>query len=125
MTRTTIGILAGIAVAAGVALRLEASLAAGLMGGVLMGSAMGLLGGSLLAHTARTQPARAFQALVQAFLLKLLGLLVGVLSLRFVPAAAALADWRSFAIGYATAAFLSLVLCALDAMRSLKGESAL
>ncbi len=130
MTRTSIAIFAGLGLAAVVASRLDAELATGVLAGYLFGSTLGLLGLAWQRHVLRTHPARAFTALGQAFLFKLAGMLMGVLALRFLQPAAAVADWRSFALAYATGVFLCVVLGSFETLRTLtqrqtKGESAL
>jgi len=125
MTRTTVAILAGIVLAAVVATRLAAELATGVLAGYLFGAALGLLGLAWQRHTLRTRPERTFLAMGQSFLFEIAGMLCGVLAVRFVEPAASVADWRSFALAYATAVFLCIVLGSFESVRHLAPRPAL
>jgi hypothetical protein len=125
MTRTTVAVLAGIGLAAVVASRLDADLATGVLAGYLFGAALGLLGLAWQRHTLRTRPERTFLAIAQSFLFEIAGLLGGVLAVRFVEPAARVADWKSFALAYATAVFLCIVLGSFESLRHLGSRSAI
>ncbi len=113
---TTIGTLLSVALAALVSWQLGGSLGAGAMAGFLLGSALSLLGVFWQKHILRTQPKQLMLAMVVPFLFKLVALLIGALSLRYIEAVGARADWRSFLVGFASAAVIVLALGTLRAM---------
>ncbi len=122
MTRTTVGILAGLGLAAAVSSRLESAPATGVLAGYLFGGSLGLLGLAWQRHVIRTEPARAFSAMTQSFLFKLVGVLGGVLAARFIVPVSAVADWKSFAVAYAAAVLVCLVLGSFEIQRELAGR---
>ena len=125
MTRTYLGVLAGLGLAAGLALRFEAQLATGIVGGYLFGAAVGLVALAWQHHSIRVDPGRAYGAFAQSFLIKLGALLVGGLTVRFVEPVAAVADWKAFMLSYLGAVLVCLFLGSLDVSRELKEGSAL
>jgi len=124
MIRLLIAACAALALAAGVSTRLEDRLGAGVLSGYLAGA--GLAGLSVLyqSHVLSRHPGRALGASVAGFLVLLVALLAGVLSLRFVEAAAARADWRSFAVAFAAAGALLLPLGMWEAVRGRRQPNA-
>lgn len=120
MTRTNLGILLGLAVAAFVASRLDGARAAGTLGGYLLGGGIGLVSVAWQRHQIRLHVGRAMRASLQAFLMKLFVALAGVLVLRFVEPAGRVLDWRAFLLAYTAAALLALALSTLETSRALK-----
>jgi hypothetical protein len=125
MTRTYFGVLAGLALAAALAVRLESREATGVIGGYLFGASVGLLSLAWQHHAVRVQPGRALAASVQGFLIKLGALLLGGLALRFFEPVAAVADWKTFVLAFLGAVLVCLFLGSLDVARVLKERSAL
>ena len=123
MKRTSLGILAGLAAAAFAATRLEPSAASGVIGGYAAGVLVTSLASASLARAARERPARLISVSALGMLLELAVLLGGTLLLRFVPGLARLADWRAFALAFAVAAGVGLLLGALDAAELLGRRS--
>ena len=117
MTRLTLAVLATLVAAIWLTFALEGAIGAGVLAGYLLGA--GLTGLSVLyqRHVLVHRPERALNASVLGFLVALFALLLGTLAFRFVEPAAARVDWRSFAITFASAAFLVLPLGAWEAVR--------
>ncbi|MCP3917087.1 MAG: hypothetical protein GY711_16185 [bacterium] len=124
MNLTLIATLAGLALAIVVSASLGGAEGTGVAGGYLFGGALGLLGVSYQNHILRTRPSQVMNASMVAFLFKLFGALLGVLSLRFLEPLARVAEWRSFLLAYAAAVLLSLVFGSIDISRALKRRSA-
>ena len=120
MIRLSIASLAALAVAAVVAWRLGGTLGSGVLAGFLLGAGFSGLGMLYQRHVLLTRPERAFIALGISFLAKLLVLLIGGLAFRYVEAAAARADWRSFLVSFVTAVAILLPLGSLDLLASLR-----
>lgn len=91
--------------------------------GGTMGAGISLLGHQWQQHALRTRPDRAMHAMGVGFLFKLAVVLVGALAFRYVPAAAAVCDWRSFVLAFAAGVLAVMVLGTLDAAFSLKRRS--
>lgn len=125
MTRTNLVTLAGLAVAALVASQQEWAVGMGVVSGYLFGAAISLIGVAWQGHVARTRPRDVMRSTVESFLMQLGALLMSGLSLRFIEPLSARADWRAFLLGFASAAFLCLVLGSFDTARLLKGSSVL
>ena len=122
MTRMIVGIIAGLGLAALVASGLEGIVATGVLCGYLFGAS---LGASWTHHVARVKPANVLQAHVVSFAFKFLGVLMGAFALAFVPAAAEIADWKSFIVAYAAATMITLILGSLDISRALKQHASM
>jgi hypothetical protein len=125
MTRMIVGIIAGLGLAALVASGLEGIVATGVLCGYLFGASVGALGASWTHHVARVKPANVLQAHVVSFAFKFLGVLMGAFALAFVPAAAEIADWKSFIVAYAAATMITLILGSLDISRALKQHASM
>ena len=123
MSRTSIGTLLGLGCAVLVATLLEGALAGGVIGGYLFGAAIALLAAAWLRHVVRTAPERAMRALLEGFFMKFGGMVLAVVCVRYVPAAAQVADWRAFLVAYAAAALTILVLAALESSKALRAGS--
>jgi len=124
MSRTSLGTLVGLALAALVAAGLGGRVGTGVVAGYLLGASIGLVG-FLWQRSLVAEPRKVLYASVFSFLLKLLGLAAGTLALRFVAALGNLADWRAFLFTYAVAAYLSLVGGALENRLAIRQETAL
>ncbi len=120
MSRASIVSLLGLCVAGFASTRVEGTLSTGILSGYLLGAAAALLSGLWVAHTIRHRPEHAMRALLMGFFLKFTGLLAAALCLRFIAAAAAVADYRSFILAYTGAAVLVLLITTLDNSRSLR-----
>ena len=120
MSRTQLATLGGLALAALVAMRLERTVAVGVLSGYLFGAGISLLAVAWQTHLVRRRPSQVMQATVGGFLAQLVALMVGFLALRFVEPVAALADWRSFLLAFASASFVCLVFGSFDTARILK-----
>ena len=118
--RTTLGLLAGLAPACGVAWRLGGVEGTGVVLGYLLGATLVAFGTLWQAHWLRVCAGRAFQAQLEGFLVKLGVLLVSALLFRHLSVLAEVADWQSFVIAYAGAVAVGLPLCAWESARSLR-----
>lgn len=122
MIRLSLASLVGLFAALAVAWRLGGTLGSGVMIGFLLGAAMSGLGVLYQRHLLVVHPERSLTAFVATFLVKL-GLLVsGGLVFRFVDAAAARADWRSFLVAFAAAVVIVLPLGTFDAVQSFRRQ---
>lgn len=119
MIRVTLATAAGALAASVVAWRLGGALGGGVIAGFLLGAGLSGLGCLYQRHALRVRPSAMMQAVAVSFLVKLAAVVIGALSLRYVEAAAARADWRSFLIAFAAAVTIVLPLGAWDATRSL------
>jgi|SoiMethySBSTD1v2_1073268.scaffolds.fasta_scaffold1087689_2 hypothetical protein len=119
-TLLTVGTLAGLAVAAGIAWRLGGAVGTGVLGGYLMGASLSALGVAWQHHLLRTRPERVFSATVGVFVLKLAVLLCAALAFRYVEPAARQVDWRSFLVAFAAGVLLVIALGSMDTLRILK-----
>lgn len=108
MNRLLLVALAAFVAALVFASELGGALGAGVLAGYLLGAGLAGLSFLYTRHVLATQPARALQATVVGFLVKLAALLLGALSFRFIEAAGERADWRSFVVAYAAAVALVL-----------------
>ena len=118
MIRLSLVTLAGLGVTCVVAWRLGGTVGTGCLLGFLLGAGMCGLGVLHQRHVLLTQPSKSMQALAVSFLAKLIVLVSGALVFRFVEAAAARADWRSFLITFAAAVAIVLPLGTFDAARA-------
>ncbi len=118
MTRLALAALAALLAAGLVAVRLGGTLGAGVLAGFALGSALSGLSYLYQRHVLLTRPEFALRAAVVTFLFKLLALLLGGLSFRYIEAAAERADWRSFLIAFAAAVALILPLGTAEAARA-------
>jgi hypothetical protein len=115
MIRSSVASALGALAALALAARPGGALGAGVLLGYFAGAGLSGLGVLWMRHVLRVRPAGFQKALVVSFLIKLAALLLGALALRFVPAAAARADWQSFLVAYAAAVAIVLPLGSLDA----------
>jgi hypothetical protein len=120
MTRTSIGLLLGLGLAALVASRLEGSLAAGVLGGYLLGGAVALLSSAWLRHSLRMDVGRAMRATMEGFLMKLAVALLAAVTLRYIEPAGRVLEWRGFLLAYTVAAMVAVFLSAFETSRALK-----
>ena len=123
MNRTLIGILAGLGLAAFAAHQLGGRAGTGVLCGYLFGASIGALGVSWQRHVLRTRPEGVYGAGVVSFLFKLLGVLLGALTLRYVGAAAEVADWISFTLAYSVAALICLFVGSMEIARALRAAA--
>lgn len=120
MNRTLIGILTGLGLAAFAAHQLGGRAGTGVLCGYLFGASIGALGISWQRHVLRTHPEGVYSAGVVSFLFKLAGVLLGAVTLRYVDAAAEVADWTSFTLAYAVAALICLLVGSMEVARALR-----
>jgi uncharacterized membrane protein len=123
MIRLTLASLTVFAVAAILAWRLGGALGGGVLAGYLLGAGFSGLGVLYQRHTLLTRPEATFQAFTVAFLAKLVVLVLGALTFRFVEVAAARADWRSFLIAFAVAVAVIVPLGSFDLLQALRRRS--
>ncbi len=117
MTRLSLLTLASLCVSLGVAWQLGGTLGAGVVAGFGVGALLSGLGVLYQRHVLFTRPERALAAFVLGFLAKALALVLGGLALRFIDAAAALADWQSFLVAFAAAVVVLLPVGSWEAVR--------
>ncbi len=120
MTRTILGILLGLGLAALVASRLEGARAPGTVGGYLLGGAVGLTAAAWQRHSIRLDLGRAMRSTMESFLMKLSVALVAAVTLRYVEPAGRVLDWQTFLLAYTAAAVLALFLSSFETSRALK-----
>ena len=113
-TLTTILILSGAAL---LAWSLGGVEGAGVLVGALGGATVASAGAALQHKVVKTAPRRAFSAFTVGFFLKLLAALVGALAFRYVPAAAALCDWKTFLLSFGVSAFCVMMAGVVDLMK--------
>lgn len=123
MNRTLIGILAGLGLAAFAAHQLGGRAGTGVLCGYLFGASIGALGVSWQRHVLRTRPEAVYNAGIVSFLFKLAGVLLGAVTLRYVDAAAEVADWTSFTLAYAFAAIICLLVGSMEIARALRAAA--
>jgi len=123
MTRTTLATFATLLVAAILAVQIGGRVGMGITMGVLCGSSVSLLGAAWQRHTLRTRPQRGMQAVVEIFLFKLVFVLIGALSFRFLEAAASRADWRAFLVTFVATAAIVQTVSVFENVRLLKNSS--
>lgn len=114
MIRLSLIAALGAAVASWLAWSAGGAVGGGILAGYLFGAGLSGLGVLYQQHTLRTRPEFAFHAFTIAFFAKFVGMVLGALAFRYVPAAAARADWRSFLVAFAVAALLLLFSGSLD-----------
>jgi len=120
MTRTNLGILFGLGLAALMASRFEGAQAAGVLGGYLLGACVALLSALWQRHCLRLDSARGLRAGLEAFLLKLAVALIATLTLRYVAPAGAALEWQAFLVAYAGAVLLVMFCATFETARALK-----
>ena len=126
MSRSALVSFAGLGAAALVAMQFEGLIARGILTGYALGICVSLTAGLWLRHVIRTRPERAMRGLLEGFCMKLAGLFICAVCLRFVDSVGSLADWRSFLLAYAVAALLGLFSTTWENSRVLmRGEGAL
>ena len=122
MNRLIVVVLAALVVALACAQRFGGALGGGVIAGYLLGAGLAGLCVLYTLHLLSTRPERVLAGQVLGFLVLLASLLLGVLSFRFVPPAAERADWRAFAISFAVAGMLVLVIGTMEAVRGRRGR---
>ena len=124
MTRSTIGTIVVLLVAAVVAFRLGGTVGVGVIAGVLCGCSVSALGGAWQRHVFRTRPKKAFNAVLETFLFKLAFVIIGAISFRYIDAAAARVNWKSFLVSFVFAVLVVHTLTVLDNVRLLLKKKA-
>ena len=119
MNRTLLLLLALVAASAVAAWNVGGAMGAGILAGALCGGSLAALGASWQQLMIRTRPKRAMAATVEVFLVKLACLLGSGLIFRFVPQAAARADWRSYLVAFAVCAFAVMIVGTFENARAL------
>ena len=120
MTRTNLGILFGLGLAALVASQFEGAQAAGVLGGYLLGACVALLSALWQRHCMRLDPARGLRAGLETFFLKLAVALLAGLTLRYVAPAGEALDWQAFLVAYVGSALLVMFIATFETARALK-----
>ena len=123
MARTTLATLTVLCIAGVVAAQLGGRLASGVMAGVVCGAAVSMLGASWVRHNFIHRPKRAFTAVIETFLFKMVFVLLGALSFRYIEAAAFRADWKAFLVAFVVAAFIIQTVSVFENVRLLRGSS--
>ncbi len=100
---TSLVILAGTALSAVVAWQIGGPQGAGVLAGFLCGVTVSGLCLARQRHLLRHRPAQVLRGVAEGFALKLGFVLLGALTFRYVDAAAARVDWRSFLVAFAAA----------------------
>lgn len=124
MTRTTIVTVVVLLGAALLAFQLEGREAMGVVAGVLCGTSVSMLGASWQRHTFRTRPQRGLQAVVEVFLFKLVFVLMGALSFRYIEAAAARVEHRFFLVTFVVTALVIQTVAVFESVQLLKSPPA-
>lgn len=117
MNRLILTLFAALAAVSVLAAQLGGALGGGVLAGGVVGGGLTTLAFLYLRHVLATRPARALQAAVVGFLVKLAALLLGALAFRFIEPAGARVDWRAFVIAYAAAVALLLPFSTWIAVR--------
>lgn len=120
MARTTIACLAVLCIAGLVSTQLGGRESGGMFAGVLCGASVSMLGASWVRHNFAHRPKRAFHAVIETFLFKLVFVLLGALSFRYIEAAAGQADWRAFLLAFVVTAFLIQTVSVSESVRLLR-----
>jgi len=118
MIRLSLAAVLALAVACVLASRLGGAQGAGVLLGYSLGAGLSGLGCLYLRHAMATRPERALAATVVSFLVKLAALLIGALAFKYVDAAAARVDWRTFTLAFAGAVALVLPIGTWEAVRA-------
>ncbi len=92
----------------------------GVLIGFLGGSSMSMVGAAWLRHTLRFRPERVFAVQVGCTLSKMGVLFMGAFAFRYLQAASARVDWRSFLLSFILSVLLMMVLGTIDNARYLK-----
>ncbi len=119
MARTTIACLAVLCIAGLTSTQLGSRESGGMWAGVLCGSSVTMLGASWVRHTFMHRPKRAFNAVIETFLFKMVFVMLGALSLRYIEAAAARADWKVFLVAFVVSAFIIQTVSVFESVRLL------
>jgi len=123
MTRTTIANLAVIVIGAFLAFQLGGREGMGVVAGVLCGTSVSMLGAAWQRHSFRYRTKQAFQSVVEVFMFKLAFVLLGALSFRFIEAASARADWKTFLVTFAAVALVVQTAAVFESVRLLSPSS--
>ena len=123
MTRTTIATLAVILIAAVLATQLGGRERMGVVAGVLCGTSVSMLGAAWQRHGFRFRPKQAYQTVVEVFLFKLAFVLLGALSFRFIEAASARVDWKTFLVTFVVVAIVVQTVAVFESVRLLSPPS--
>lgn len=124
MNRLILTVLAALALALFLAVRLGGALGAGVLTGSVLGTGLAVLAFQYQRHVLAIRPERALHAAVLGFLVKLAALLLGALAFRFLPQAGGYVDWRSFVVAYAAAVALVLPLATWVAVQEQRQRAA-
>lgn len=124
MIRLSLASTVALVAAAVVAWRLGGAEGAGVLAGFLLGAGFSGLTVLYQRHTLLTAPERALKVFAVCFLAKLAVVLMGALAFRYVEAAAARADWRTFLIAFAAAVAVVLPFGLLDVLQVLRRRAA-
>ena len=124
MTRTTLATLLGTGLAAVVAWRLGGREGVGVLAGGVLAASVTTFGLARQRRELARDPKRVTHAMVSGMLLKLVALLVGALSLRFLEPLAARADWQSFVLAFVATSVVVLIPGAFDNARVLRESRA-
>lgn len=124
MTRLLLALLLGLAGAAFLAWRTGGALGGGVLAGYLLGGGIAGLCVLWQRHVLSTRPERMLQAVVVSFGAKLVALLLGALSFRYLEPVAARADWRSFLVAFAAAVLVVVAFGVPEVARALRAASA-
>jgi O-antigen/teichoic acid export membrane protein len=123
MTRTTLVTLAVILITAILAFQLGGREGMGVAAGALCGTSVSMLGASWQRHSFRHRPNHAFQSVVEVFLFKLLFVLIGALSFRYIEAAALRADWKAFLLTFVAVAVVVQTVAVFESVRILSNST--
>ena len=104
--QTPIAITVAGALAAFAAWQLGGTEGAGVVAGYLCGASVSGLCLMRRRMVLRTRPDQLMRVMAESFLFKLSMVMMGALAFRFVDAAAARVDWRSFLVSYAASVVL-------------------
>jgi len=121
MIRTNLTTLAVLLGGAFIAVQLDARQGAGVAAGVILGSSVSALGSLWQRHNFVHRPRRAFASVLETFLFKMVFVLFGALSFRYIEAAASRADWRSFLLAFVAAAFVLQTVSVFENVALLRG----
>ena len=122
MTRTFLSLLVCLPLAGYVAWRLGGPSevqGAGVLVGYLVGAAVAACGIAYQRHVLAHRPAKAQNAALIDFGVKLVVVLVGGIALRSMPELAERCDWRAFLLTFASISLVVLTFGTVDAVRVL------
>ncbi len=123
MIRTTLATLAVLIGGGILASQMGGREGMGIAAGLLCGTSVSALGSTWQRHNFTHRPKRAFQSVIETFLFKMVFVMLGALSFRYIEAAAARADWRSFLLAFVAAAFIIQTVSVSENVALLRGSS--